>query len=774
MKILRYILPEHYEISVSSSDISYSWDKFRVRVTKTYPERYCQYNANPEGELKLYDYHTHDEQVLPESEWHAARPVFFETHSYAFCITFFNLKEGTKPRIVHQNPNVINLFNDQQLAEGYALLGNINFLNEPGHFALQFDYTDKESKVHNERFEFDVVSPKLDTKDDLKVIIQQIRQEYGELVFRYLTLTFQQFEQGKETNNDIIWLSVFKQIIDGYMRAIRFILNAPHNKIIINEEYLRPDRIKRWTNSLSLCYKNDEKRNASKARHTYYRTEQLTTTVDTLENRFVKYTIERMSERLGRLLHKLKGTASDAEYEGLKNIAKELEVLSRNSMFRTIGRFEGFRQESMVLQQRNGYQQVYRYWLLLQNGLNLIDGDTSVGVQPIWKLYELWCFLKIKRYVMELLDIDPIQHPEDAQLIKDNSKVAFDPFSGGDMSGKSVFLNRINGDQIEVGYQYKFKPYSQKNEKFSSVTVEQKPDIVLHIRKADGQVLTYLYDAKYRVLGDDDPQKQEHVLDEPVPETLNQMHRYRDAIYYGQRADYHFSKEVIGGYILFPGRMDEVNQLRYFNQENYNSLPYYLRSIFEVNIGAFPLLPNENSGQLLRRHLDDILNRRTPIQQIEGSVPQRGLQYVPQGKEGVLLVMMENWVTRSAKLQGDKLAVPVKMTEQGLDVLENIHNIRYLLFHHRASYDTPPQERDQHLFRVVNFPRTIKPEDVVARGLHPTSQSPDAKRYIEICVDFTQELSQGANLNCSYENLPYNPKSSDRYDAQFVEYARLI
>ena len=767
-------MPEHYEISVSSSDISYSWDKFRVRVTKTYPERYCQYNANPEGELKLYDYHTHDEQVLPESEWHAARPVFFETHSYAFCITFFNLKEGTKPRIVHQNPNVINLFNDQQLAEGYALLGNINFLNEPGHFALQFDYTDKESKVHNERFEFDVVSPKLDTKDDLKVIIQQIRQEYGELVFRYLTLTFQQFEQGKETNNDIIWLSVFKQIIDGYMRAIRFILNAPHNKIIINEEYLRPDRIKRWTNSLSLCYKNDEKRNASKARHTYYRTEQLTTTVDTLENRFVKYTIERMSERLGRLLHKLKGTASDAEYEGLKNIAKELEVLSRNSMFRTIGRFEGFRQESMVLQQRNGYQQVYRYWLLLQNGLNLIDGDTSVGVQPIWKLYELWCFLKIKRYVMELLDIDPIQHPEDAQLIKDNSKVAFDPFSGGDMSGKSVFLNRINGDQIEVGYQYKFKPYSQKNEKFSSVTVEQKPDIVLHIRKADGQVLTYLYDAKYRVLGDDDPQKQEHVLDEPVPETLNQMHRYRDAIYYGQRADYHFSKEVIGGYILFPGRMDEVNQLRYFNQENYNSLPYYLRSIFEVNIGAFPLLPNENSGQLLRRHLDDILNRRTPIQQIEGSVPQRGLQYVPQGKEGVLLVMMENWVTRSAKLQGDKLAVPVKMTEQGLDVLENIHNIRYLLFHHRASYDTPPQERDQHLFRVVNFPRTIKPEDVVARGLHPTSQSPDAKRYIEICVDFTQELSQGANLNCSYENLPYNPKSSDRYDAQFVEYARLI
>ena len=369
----------------------------------------------------------------------------------------------------------------------------------------------------------------------MKVIIQQIRQEYGELVFRYLTLTFQ---QGKEANNDIIWLSVFKQIIHGYLRAIRYILNAPHNKVIIQEEYLRPDHIKHWTNTLAQDYKNDEKRNPSKAMHTYYRTEQLTSTIDTQENRFVKYTIERISERLNRLLHRLKETTSDVEYEELTSIAKDLDIISHNSLFRTIGRFEGFRQESMVLQQRSGYQQIYRYWLLLQNGLNLIDGDTSVGVQPIWKLYELWCFLKIKKYIMELLDINPLERPEDAKLIKDNSKVAFDPFSGGDMSGKTTFINKTNGDEVEVGYQYIFKPYNRNDkDHFSSMTVEQKPDIVLHIRKPDGKILTYLYDAKYRVLGDDDPQKQEHVLDEPVPKTINQMHRYRDAIYYSKEQE---------------------------------------------------------------------------------------------------------------------------------------------------------------------------------------------------------------------------------------------
>ena len=518
-----------------------------------------------------------------------------------------------------------------------------------------------------------------------------------------------------------------------------------------------------------MHYKNDEKRNAPKARHTYYRTEQLTATIDTMENRFVKYTVERISERLNRLLHRLKGTTAPAEYEGLLQIAKDLDVISRNSLFRTIGRFEGFRQESMVLQQRNGYQQVYRYWLLLQNGLNLIDGDTSVGVQPIWKLYELWCFLKIKRYVMELLDINPMLRPEDAELIKDNSKVAFDPFTGGDMEGKSVFVNRKNGDEVEVGYQYTFSRYDHNNDKLSSVTVEQRPDIVLHIRKKDGQILTYLYDAKYRVLGDDDPQKQEHVIDEPVPETLNQMHRYRDAIYYGQRADYHFAKEVIGGYILFPGRLDEIEQLRYYNSDQYKELPYYLRSIFEVNIGAFPLLPAENSGQLLRRHLDDILNHQTPIQQIEDSVPLRGLQYMPQGEEGVLMVMMESYSDKAKNFSNGQIAIGIKMTDWGMEILENAHYIRYVLFHTREG-DHPAA--NQHLFRLKEMPKVIKDTDILEDlYLIPKSPKEPIKRYLLLSFDMNSELPESPLLNCSNTNIPYTKDT--RYDAQFVEYRKL-
>ena len=774
MAVLQYILPHQYTISVNSTDFTQSWKKFRVRVTDA--EHYCTYTANPQGRLDMYDYETRRMQTLPQEEWQAAYPVFFETHSYAFCLTFLNLKQGTKPRIIHPNPDVIKQFNEQRLAEGYALLANLNFLNEPGHFSLQFAYTDSEDKQHNEKFEFDVVSPKLDTKDDLKVIIQQIRQEYGELVFRYLTLTFQQFEQGKEANNDIIWLSVFKQIIAGYLRAVRFVINAPHNKTRTEIEYLRPDRIKHWNNALALQYKNNEAHDPSKARHTFYRTEQLTSTIDTVENRFVKYTVERILERLNRLLRKIRNTTSDVEYQNLSASAKELNIISHNTIFRSIGRFEGFKQESMVLQQRGGYQQVYRYWLLLQNGLNLIDGDTSVGVQPVWKLYELWCFLRMKRYVMQLLDIDPMTRPEDAELIKDNPIVDFDYFTGGDLTGTASFVNRRNGDVVEVGYQYKFNRYDRNEDQFSSATVEQKPDIIINIRKQDGQILTYLYDAKYRVLGDDDPERTQTILDEPVPETLNQMHRYRDAIYYGNKREYNFAKEVIGAYILFPGRLDEKAALQKYNEEHYRELPYYLKSIFEVNVGAFPLLPNETSGLLLRYHLDLILNHRTPLEQIEGAIPQRGLQYLPQGENGVLMVMMPKFEEKVNKFLHGRVAIPITMNDRGVEILENINSIRYVIFHTRANQDTPPNERKQHLFRLKRLAQIMKINEATEQDksdlLYIYRHVEGVALYVILEFDILKELPEGALLNCSQANIPLDDKS-ERYEPQYIEMSKL-
>ena len=624
MELLQYKYKDAYTFQVSSTDIETSWRKFKVRARQLPPEHYCSYGMHEEGVLKVWNADTHRLEEIEKSEWASARPVFFEDHKYTLSLTFFDAQE--EPRIIHPNKEVEQMFNCVHLATGeYLINSNIDFLNQPGHFALEFAYKNASGKHIRHKVEFDVLSPKLDTKHDLDIIIQQIRQEYGDLVFRYLTLTFQQFEMGREANNELIWLSVFKQIVDNYIQAVRFILHQPHNKVQELEEYRRAERIKEWNPMIAERFVNDRLNDEQKALHTYYRTQRVESTLDTRENRFVKQTLERITERLSLLVKRLSEGTSENEIQLLKDKQSELEVLKHNSFFRGIGLFDGFRQQSMVLQQRSGYSQVYRYWIMLQNGLDLIQGDTSVGVQPIWKLYELWCFLKVKRLVCKVLGIDPQNKEHIQKYIHEDTLNAFDLFDGGSLSGNITYLNPQNEDLVEIGYQYSFNRKSREDD-MRSATTEQKPDIVMHIHKHERDItLTYLYDAKYRVRGDGDEQVST-VVDEPVAETLDAMHHYRDAIYYGRKGEQRFSKEIIGGYIIFPGRMDEHKMLEEIRNGS-DEIPYYLRSIEEVNIGAYPLLPNDDSGVLLENHLRRVLLDESIIEQLQDSVPQRGLYY---------------------------------------------------------------------------------------------------------------------------------------------------
>lgn len=58
-----------------------------------------------------------------------------------------------------------------------------------------------------------------------------------------------------------------------------------------------------------------------------------------------------------------------------------------------------------------------------------------------------------------------------------------------------------------------------------------------------------------------------------------------------------------------------------------------------MNIGAFSLLPNENSGLLLETHLRKILLDETISEQLNTSVPQRGLRYVGEKDFKTLVIV---------------------------------------------------------------------------------------------------------------------------------------
>lgn len=170
-----------------------------------------------------------------------------------------------------------------------------------------------------------------------------------------------------------------------------------------------------------------------------------------------------------------------------------------------------------------------------------------------------------------------------------------------------------------------------------------------------------------------------HGADTPPADAINQMHRYRDAIYYGSDRQTHAAKEIIGGYILFPGRGDNESVRQRF----------FYKSIETVNIGAFPLLPDasdpSNEGSLLYEFLTRILTAPLAIDHIKDAIPQKGLQYLPSERptpEDLVLVgyyKTEQW---EAIVNNRLYYVPAALGKGSINLVSGFEKTKYLLLHH--------------------------------------------------------------------------------------------
>lgn len=243
----------------------------------------------------------------------------------------------------------------------------------------------------------------------------------------------------------------------------------------------------------------------------------------------------------------------------------------------------------------------------------------------------------MKHLVREVMGIDK-NDPDYEKLVVEPKGSLLNPFTDSTLEHIVEFNypdtdDVHNGDIVTLHYQHTFNRTQDDGYSVRTATTEQRPDIVLNIKKASGDILlTYLYDVKYRVVDDKKLDKDFEIADQdesennnggdyPPSDAINQMHRYRDAIYYGAKQGVYDSKEIIGGYILFPGRGDDDTL----------SKRYFSKSIESVNIGAFPLLPNDDKskeGLLLKEHLDKILmQKNNAFDHVENAIPQRGRVY---------------------------------------------------------------------------------------------------------------------------------------------------
>lgn len=682
MDVLKFECTD-YQITVSTASVNYAWDRF-VRRVKNAATTYCAYSSSHNGTLLLSELATENknlvaqnDEIVPCDEWSQLWPVLFETCKYQFAVEF---KQGLDisvekhfPHVRHQLKCIGENFKFYPSSNNSGILvGDIDFLNSPGKFSFAFDYWDSEGFLHHENLKMYVASPKLDTKNDLKQIMALINQEYENYVYDYLTLTFNSFAlQRTVKNNHIIWLSIFKSVVDDYFRNVRFIMSRPNNRPVRKTYYARPDRIRRWSQREEERYKNM----GQDAEMHYFRYEQIENTVNTRENRFVKYTLHVLGKKFREIFGELSNlpTVMDAEerkmLEGYLITFKRMET---SSFFRKVGEFEGFRQESGILQQRTGYAQIYKAWLMLKNSLDLVKGQTDIGTKQIWELYEIWCFLVMKRLIAKVLDLD---WNKSEHVREDKSKM-LNTIVKSEMTHVIEFDNLKNGDLVRLEYQH---TYNRRTKEFTTSTTEQRPDIVVTIEKKDGFVLTYLYDAKYRVQDDaKDGELDEgvtvDVADYPLPDAINQMHRYRDAIYYSMKTDVRPSaKEVIGGYILFPGRVE--------GDEIYNR--YFYKSIKNVNIGAFPLLPSTDENEiiqcdLLEKHLQQILLEDSIYEHVKDSIPQKGLKYEPEKSGNVFVVIVDRELYNDEHHSKMSVEIPLDINN-GIFKLDSIDYFMYVV-----------------------------------------------------------------------------------------------
>ena len=586
-----------FELSIECTKFDVTWEKAKNNVGEKALLSSYSWSDGVESVILLKD----SDREMPIEQGVPTQAVFFDNTDYPVWVDF---KDYVKDA---QFGSILQSDNERFTFHRHFLAGYLNYGNEIGRSEIRLIY-----KVGNETrrfsFSFEVLSSKLDYHKHWKAIIEDIEREYRMLSLDYMRRTFHGFTIDKNGETpEIVWWSIFAGEQQKFIKACKNIIERPRHRLHGRQTYLKADRLRH----IPVSIENEMAEHRLEPAH-LYRVEEQVQTNDTPENRFLKFALAQITgkyEALKKQIESVKGT-SEAMKSEIQAVSTTLKRLQSNPFFRTIGHFKGLNQESLVLQKASGYSQVYRTWNLLRRAYSLNDGIYRLQTKDIATLYEIWCFIEVSHIVKEQLHLndEDIDHRNRMEM---NGLFTWELGKG---EHSRILFKKDNVELAELVY----NPKNTENDNNSTgikelmtKTVPQKPDIVLRLTKNDLQIgmkLTYLFDAKYRIGG------KIKGVDVPPDDAINQMHRYRDAIYYKDYTSDTLKKEVIGGYILFPGD-GEPTEIEVSN---------FYKSIAEVNIGAFPLRPkDERNRRLLEQFIEGLINTKSQ-ETISRVIPQKG------------------------------------------------------------------------------------------------------------------------------------------------------
>lgn len=505
-------------------------------------------------------------------------PLLFENTDYMFELLFKH-DGAILPQITHKLAAIQNAFRTKQIGNQLLVSGTLNFGNNVGWFSLPFSYS-SHGVQQSVAIKFVVLPTKMDLGSDLRVIYQRLDQDYPLWRFAFGNSTEATADAKRQSHHNfpLLWLARFNSLREKFEQNVRILLNAPHSRLVQVERRVKAERLK---GKLAVALQEKLAQDFdSKVFHKSYTTSRKVLSLDTPENRFIKMVVQQAHFQLGRFIS-LVTTAnqkpdaqifSDNYIIQLNSWQKTLEKYLHHPMFKEVGSFKGMSKESLVLQQKTGYSGVYQAWHELKRYLDVMGSQSSVSMKTIDELYEVWCFLEIRRLLTT--DLGFTEQPQKPFRVgRKGAEIKFD-----DVLADSYLFTREDGLTIRLAHEPEF---SDKTSPVRSWLCVHKPDIVLEAVFADECRLLWLFDAKYRIDNKTDDSEQDLV----PADAIYQMHRYRDALIHIEKngEQKQKSRSVYGAYALYPGAN---------NQQEPAANSIYSEAIDAIGIGAFPLLPS--------------------------------------------------------------------------------------------------------------------------------------------------------------------------------------
>ena len=492
---------------------------------------------------------------------------------------------------------------------------------------LNIDVLDHDKKKCGE-VKLEVQSVKTTYREDYRHMLEEITEKCNDLLLQHSSPVSQYFEVDFNADSSTLYqrFAFVKSILESieFNDSVHKIISSPVTKWKASEIIKDIRGVKRFNSSAIRQLINATNRIDLPQEHSLkliihsipskIKINNKSETVDTPENRFVKYALVTFQSFCNDFKTKLNNNSR------IKNEAElligRLEQLLSHSVFKEISMPSTLPLNSPVLQRKEGYREILRVWLMFDLAAKLVwhggDDVYSGNKRDVAVLYEYWLFFKLIDIIKEVFKIEPKDIQELIKETKDG--LGLQLRQGQYLPVKGIYESGTRRLNIEFSYN---RPFSGKRKYPSggSWTKNMRPDYTLsiwpvgisqHDAEVEELIVHIHFDAKYKVdklseiFGDINSKRQtdEEIQNELSLEKKEQnagnfkrvdllkMHSYKDAI-----------RRTGGAYVLYPG---ENNEESYTKNGFHELIP---------GLGAFAIRPSRtnNGTEELKKFLNDIV-----------------------------------------------------------------------------------------------------------------------------------------------------------------------